>query len=60
MTMTRTSTSNLLVEKIRQLQKDEGSTPCFRSGVIFCPHMTQCCWGEVCDQAVIHRIEVVR
>ncbi len=51
-------TNDKLVEKIRQLQKAEGSQPCFRTGVLFCKYASTCCWWGVCDHVVVRTFEV--
>ena len=37
----------IAIEKIRCLQREEGSVPCFRTGKEFC-NRKECCWREIC------------
>lgn len=40
--------NHVLINKVRELQKQECCEPCFRSGKGYCEHSERCCWAEIC------------
>ena len=40
--------TQLLVQKIRDIQRQEGNSACFRTGKSQCPFEQKCVWAEVC------------
>lgn len=40
--------NNVAIERIRKMQRDEGSVPCFRTDKLDCMFTSSCCWSEIC------------
>ena len=51
-----------LIEKIRDIQRQEGNSACFRTGKSQCPFENKCVWAEICLCSfvipIIHKFEV--
>ena len=50
------------IKKIREVQEQEGSEPCFRTKKIYCQWADTCCWAEIClseFKPFCHRFNVV-
>ena len=45
----------IAIQKIRQLQEQEGHRPCYRTDRVICPYIESCCWAEGCMNKVFIR-----
>lgn len=54
--------NKIIIEKIRQIQREEGNSPCFITGKSFCKWQQECIWSEIClsefQVKAVHKFEI--